>query len=51
MTRDQLTAQYQRLQRKLQASGSIWPSGRLDRLMDALRAVERELMACGSAAA
>ena len=51
MTREQLTAQYQRLQRKLQASGSIWPSGRLDRLMDALRAVERELTASAPIAA
>jgi hypothetical protein len=45
MNQEQLLAQYLQLKRKLAMSCPVWHSGRIDRLTDALRAVERELLA------
>jgi|KBSMisStaDraftv2_1062788.scaffolds.fasta_scaffold1364095_1 hypothetical protein len=39
----QLTQCHQRLERKLAASYEGWHSGRIDRLEEALRAIEREM--------
>jgi len=43
MSRSELSQRRQRLQRKLAASFEGWHSGRVDRLEEALRAIEREL--------
>jgi len=43
MNPSELLDQYHRLQRKLSAAYPGWHSGRIDRLVDALRAVERQL--------
>ena len=43
MRRNELSQRRQRLQRKLAASFEGWHSGRVDRLGEALRAIEREL--------
>jgi hypothetical protein len=43
MSQEQLMDQYLRLKRKLSASYGTWHSGRIDRLAEALRSVEREL--------
>jgi len=43
MSRSELSQRRQRLQRKLAASFGGWHSGRVDRLEEALRAIEREL--------
>ena len=43
MSRSELSRRRQRLQRKLAASFEGWHSGRVDRLTQALRAIEREL--------
>jgi hypothetical protein len=43
MSRSELSDQRQRLQRKLAASSGGWHSGRVDRLEEALRAIERTL--------
>ena len=43
MSYAQLTQCHQRLQRKLAASYDGWHSGRVDRLEEALRAIEREM--------
>ena len=43
MSYAQLTQCHQRLQRKLAASYEGWHSGRIDRLEEALRAIEREM--------
>lgn len=43
MSRSELSQRRQRLQRKLAASFEGWHSGRIDRLEEALRAIEREL--------
>lgn len=45
MNQEQLMARYLRLQRKLASSYQSWHSGRIDRLADALRAVEQEMRA------
>lgn len=45
MNAQELMDQYLRLQRKLSMSVQTWHSGRIDRLADALRSVERELHA------
>jgi len=44
MSHAQLTQCHQRLQRKLAASYEGWHSGRIDRLEEALRAIEREML-------
>jgi len=52
MSRSELSRRRQRLQRKLAASFEGWHSGRVDRLTQALREIERELhstMEIGSA--
>ena len=54
MSQSELSQHRQRLQRKLAASFEGWHSGRVDRLEEALRAIERELhstRSAGSAAA
>ena len=43
MSTSELSQRRQRLQRKLAASFEGWHSGRVDRLEEALRAIEREL--------
>jgi hypothetical protein len=43
MSRSELSNHRQRLQRKLAASSGGWHSGRVDRLEEALRAIERAL--------
>ena len=43
MSTSELSQRRQRLQRKLAASFEGWHSGRVDRLAEALRAIEREL--------
>ena len=43
MTQEQLMDRYLRLKRKLSPSYDVWHSGRMDRLADALRSVEREI--------
>ena len=43
MSQNELSQHRQRLQRKLAASFEGWHSGRVDRLAEALRAIEREL--------
>jgi hypothetical protein len=43
MSQSELSQHRQRLQRKLAASFKGWHSGRVDRLEEALRAIEREL--------
>jgi hypothetical protein len=43
MSLSELSQRRERLQRKLAASFEGWHSGRVDRLAQALRAVEREL--------
>jgi len=43
MSRSELSQRRQRLQRKLAASFAGWHSGRVDRLEEALRIIEREL--------
>jgi len=43
MSPSELSQRRQRLQRKLAASFEGWHSGRVDRLAQALRAIEREL--------
>jgi len=43
MSRSELSQRRQRLQRKLADSFKGWHSGRVDRLEEALRAIEREL--------
>ena len=43
MSRSELAQRRQRLQRKLAASFEGWHSGRVDRLEEALRAIERAL--------
>jgi hypothetical protein len=43
MSRSELSNQRQRLQRKLAACSRGWHSGRVDRLEEALRAIERTL--------
>jgi len=43
MSRSELSQRRERLQRKLAASFEGWHSGRVDRLEEALRAIEREL--------
>lgn len=43
MNSTDLIAQYQRLKAKIAASRTTWHSGRIDRLVEALRSVEREL--------
>jgi hypothetical protein len=43
MSPSELSQHRQRLQRKLAASFQGWHSGRVDRLEEALRAIEREL--------
>ncbi len=43
MSQTELSQRRQRLQRKLAASFEGWHSGRVDRLEEALRAIEREL--------
>ena len=50
MSRSELAQRRQRLQRKLAASFEGWRSGRVDRLEEALRAIERELDTARSAA-
>ena len=45
MSQSELSQCRQRLQRKLAASFEGWHSGRVDRLEEALRAIERELEA------
>ena len=43
MSRSEMSQRRQRLQRKLAASFAGWHSGRVDRLLEALRAIERDL--------
>ena len=43
MSRSELSQRRHRLQRKLAASFAGWHSGRVDRLEEALRIIEREL--------
>ena len=43
MNQQELINQCLRLRRKLSAADEAWHSGRIDRLADALRTVEREL--------
>jgi len=43
MSRSELSQRRQRLRRKLAASFEGWHSGRVDRLEEALRAIERAL--------
>ena len=43
MNQQELITQCLRLRRKLSAADEAWHSGRIDRLADALRTVEREL--------
>jgi hypothetical protein len=43
MSRSELSDQRQRLQRKLANSSGGWRSGRVDRLEEALRAIERAM--------
>jgi len=47
MSHAQLTQCHQRLPRKLAASYEGWHSGRIDRLEEALRAIEREIQRGG----
>ena len=45
MNQEQLMDRLSRLKRKLSSSQEVWHSGRIDRLADALRSVERDLRA------
>ena len=45
MNQEQLMDRLSRLKRKLSSSQEVWHSGRIDRLVDALRSVERDLRA------
>lgn len=45
MNQEQLMDRLSRLKRKLSSSQEVWHSGRIDRLVDALRSVERDLQA------
>lgn len=45
MNQEQLMDRLSRLQRKLATSQEVWHSGRIDRLAEALRSVERDLQA------